>query len=194
LKAATRKQCLITLASLFFLQACDDLTQREEDVTITLDTFDLVGTDGAPLNGVNTRARVSGNPGCTAEQTSLNSLLAQVDNFDDFDDFLETIDLRTLRYRVSNNNTPVATSASMEMTDPATNELVTIASVEIGANENFDDFRAFPFSDIGAATVTHFLDNLDASFLYCVEGTPNSSELQMSIDLELDLVVTVDIL
>jgi len=89
-------------------------------------------------------ATVTGNPACTASQTTLNSLLAQVDNFDDIDEV--------------------------------------------------PDFAPLPFTDGGQAVVQHYLSNRDASFLYCAQASAGAESLDMSVELQLSLTVTVDLL
>ena len=181
----------LLVGSSLVLQGCDDLTQREEDVAITLDTFNLIGTDSGSIGA---RATVTGNPACTSSQINLNSLLAQVDNFDEIDEYLETLDVNAVRYRITQNSTPVEATGSMQMTDPATGNLVAIASVAVPANQTVDDWTALPFIGDGANILNHYLDNRDANFLYCAEGSPNSADLSMTIQLQLDLLVTVDLL
>ena len=172
------------------LIGCDSLTEREENVRIQLDSFNLIGTNNSPF----ARAFVTGNPACTASMTSLNTLLTTVDNYDDIEEYLETLDINQVEYRISNNNTAVDTVGSMQMTDPATDQLTTVASISIPANTNVTDWANLPFTDGGAAIVQHYMDDLNDNFLYCAEGTPNSSDLSMTLELRLDLTVTVDLL
>jgi len=186
------KVAFLGMSAVLTLSACSDLTERETDVTVELDTFNLIGTGEA--NGILARATVSGNPACTASQTSINTLLAQVDNFDDIDEFLDSLDLNAIRYRIPTNNTPVAASGVMQMTDPVTGGLVTVASVALAANETVPEWTNFPFAEGGAAIVNNYLDNRDSMFLYCMEGSPNSADLTMTFELELDMTVTVDLL
>ncbi len=172
------------------LLGCDSLTEREENVRIQLDSFNLIGTNNSPL----ARALVTGNPACTASMTSLNTLLVTVDNYDDIEEYLETLDINQVEYRISNNNTAVDAIGSMQMTDPATDQLTTVASINIPANTNVTDWTNLPFTDGGAAIVQHYMDDLNDSFLYCAEGSPNTSDLSMTLELRLDLTVTVDLL
>lgn len=180
----------IIAIALVTISACDDLTEKSEDVTVTLDSFNLVGNNGNAFS----RATVTGNPACTASMTSLNSLLAQTDNFDDIKDKLESLDINQIQYRITANRTPVEASGLMQMTSPDTGQLTPVASVSIPANGVVSDWTLFPFSENGASVVQHYMDNLDANFLYCAEGRPNSSELSMTIELRLNMTVTVDLL
>jgi len=72
--------------------------------------------------------------------------------------------------------------------------LTTVASIQIPANQVISDWTTLPFTDNGASVVQHYMDNLDSSFLYCAEGQPNQSELSLTMELQLDLTVTVDLL
>lgn len=176
--------------ALTVLAGCDSITERDVDVKVNLDTVNLVGTGTEGLQ----RATVTGNPACTASSTNLSSLLATADNYDDFDEYLEDVDINTVRYRVTQNSTPVDATGVFQMTDPATQQLTTVASIVIPANTSTDGFATFPFVDGGAAIVQHYMDNQNASFTYCAEGSPNSSELNMTIELQLDMNVTIDVL
>ncbi len=179
------------LSLMLVLQSCsDDLTKKDIDVEVTLDTFNLVGSS----NGNTARATVSGNPACSASNTSINALLAQADNYDDIDDALDSLDINSIRYRITRNDTAVAATGSMQMTDASTGNLKTIASVAIPANQLVSDWTKFPFVENGADIIEHYLDNLDQSFMYCAQGSPNSNELDMTLQLQLDLTATVDIL
>ncbi len=183
--------CIGALSLMFILQSCtDDLTKKDVDVEVDMGTFNLMGS----ANGLATLATVSGNPACAASKTSLNELLAQTDNFDDIDDALDSIDLNNVRYRITRNNTSVAATGSMQMTDASTGQLVTIASVNIPASQVVSNWTNFPFVGNGKVVIEHYLDNLDDDFMYCAEGTPNSNELDMTLQLQLDLTATVDIL
>lgn len=175
---------------------CDSLTERDESVTISLDTFNLTGTGPSADSDADRviLATVTGNPACTASQTTLNSLLSQVDNFDDIDQYLDRINLNEIRYRIPVNNTSADATASMTMTDPSTNQLVTVASVTVPANSTVDEFIPFPFTDGGQAVVQHYLNNLDASFLYCAQAGAGGATLDMSVNLQLSLTVTIDLL
>ena len=173
------------------LQSCtDDITKKDVDVEVDLGTFNLMGSDSE----FTVRATFSGNPACAASETSLNALLAQADNFDDIDDALDSVDIDSIRYRITRNNTAVAATGSVQMTDPTTEELVEVASVSIPANALVSDWTEFPFVGNGEEVVEHYMDNLDDSFLYCAQGSPNSNELDMTLQLQMDLTVTVDIL
>jgi len=193
----TRLYALPIALGLAVLTGCDNLTERDENVTITLDTFNLSGVGPDQKIELKDRvilATVTGNPACTASQTTLNSLLAQVDNFDDIDEFLDQINLNAIRYRIATNNTQADASASMTMTDPATNQLVTVAAVDVSANALVPDFAPLPFTDGGQAVVQHYLSNRDASFLYCAQASAGAESLDMSVELQLSLTVTVDLL
>jgi len=185
----------INLYPVLFIAAltagCESLTETEESVTITLDSFNLIGSSNT---SVLTRATITGNPGCSAGNTSLNTLLANVDNFDDIDEFLDSLDINAVRYRINNNSTSSDITASFQMTDPASSELADVASVNIPANTNIDEWTNLPFVDGGAGIAQHYMDNRDSEFLYCAEGTPNSSDISLTMDLQLDLTVTVDLL
>ena len=170
---------------------CDSLTERNENVTVTLDSFNLVGSANSAFQS---RAVITGNPGCTASNVSLNGLLATTENFDEIDEFLESLDIRSVRYRISNNTTSSDITASFQMTDPTSNQLTNIAAVSIAANTNVDDWITLPFLDGGAAIAQHYMDNRASQFLYCAEGSPNSSDISLTMELQLDLNVTVDLL
>ena len=182
---------LVTLfSSALFLLGCENLTKRSESVTIQLDTFNLVGNGGTDM----LRAVVTGNPACTAENTSLNSLLAQVDNYDDIVDYLDSLDINQVQYRITSNNTPADTVGSMQMSDPDTGQLQTIASINIPENSLVEEWTALPFEDGGAAIAQHYMDNLADEFLYCANGSPDESTLSMTLELRLQLTVTIDLL
>lgn len=185
---------LAAACAIMAIQGCEDLTTRDESVTIELDSFNLVGTGTAEGAAFTTRAVVSGNPACTASQVSLNGLLAQVDNYDDIDEYLDTLDINSIRYRITANTTPVDASGVMQMTDNASGQLTTIASIDIPANQTVNEWTLFPFVEGGAAIVRHYMDNRDAQFLYCAQGSPDRADLSMTIDLQMDLTVTVDLL
>lgn len=171
---------------------CDSLTEREENVTINLDSFNLVGSSSGAFQA---RAVVTGNPGCTASNASLNGLLATTDNFDEIDEFLESLDIRSVRYRISNNTTNSDITASFQMTDPSSsNQLANVAAVTIPANTNVDEWATLPFIDAGASVAEFYMDNRDSQFIYCIEGSPNSSNISLTMDLQLDVNVTVDLL
>lgn len=174
------------------IQSCSSsLTEKDEDVTVTLDSFNLVGTSSGFVSG---RAQITGNPACTAANTSLNALLAQVDNYDDFDNKLESLDINEVRYRITRNDTPTVVSGEFQMTDPTGGQLITVASVSIPANGLVTEWTTLPFVGNGESVAQHYMDNLDDSFLYCAEGSPNSSELSLTMELQLDLTVTIDVL
>jgi hypothetical protein len=180
-----------TIVFLSLLTAgCDSLTEREENVTINLDSFNLVGSSSGALQA---RAIVTGNPGCTASNVSLNGLLATTENFDEIDEFLESLDIRSVRYRISNNTTGSDITASFQMTDPATNQLTNVAAVSIPADTNVNEWATLPFLEGGASVAEHYMDNRDSQFLYCVQGSPNSSDISLTMELQLDVNVTVDL-
>lgn len=175
---------------LLLLQACDSITERDEDVTVNLDSFNLVGGQSQGL----ARATVTGNPACTAAPITLNSLLTSAENYDDFDEYLESIDINSVRYRITQNSTAVESNGTFQMTDPATGQLTTVASVSIPANTTSATYAPLPFVDNGRTILQHYMDNLDATFSYCAEGSPDTSELNMTMDLQLNMTVTIDIL
>lgn len=186
----TRLAAIAACATL--LQGCDNLTTRDEKVSINLDSFALQG----PLSqdDITFRALVSGgNPLCSGP-TTLNQLLLTVDNYNDIKDYLDSIDINTVRYKISNNTTPVAAVGEFRMTDPATEEIGNVASVAIPAETDVTDWTPFPFVEGGAAIAQHYMDNLDASFSYCARGTPGRDDLSMTIELQLGLTVKVDLL
>lgn len=179
------------LALMLILQSCsDDLTEKDVGVEVDLGSFNLIGSS----NELAMFAVVPGNPACAAASTSLKALLAQVDNFDEIDDALDSIDLNNIRYRITQNDTFVAATGSMQITDASTGELVTVASVDIPANTLVSNWTNLPFVGNGKAVVQHYLDHLDDNFMYCAEGSPNSNELDMTIQLQLDLTATIDLL
>lgn len=178
------------ILSALLLIGCENLTKRSESVTIELDTFNLVGNGDSGM----LRAVVTGNPACTAENTSLNSLLSQVSNYDDIVDYLETLDINQVQYRVTSNSTPEDTVGSMQMSDPNTGQLETIASINIPANGLVEDWTTLPFEDGGAAIAQHYMDNLGDEFLYCANGSPNAATLSMTLQLRLQLTVNIDLL
>ncbi len=178
------------LSLMLIMQSCsDDLTKKKIGVEVDLGSFDLIGSDSGFA-----RATVSGNPACSASNTTLNELLAQADNYDDFDDRLDSIDIDNIRYRITRNNTAVVAEGSMQMTDASSGDLVSVASVSIPANQTLSEWTKFPFVGNGESVVEHYLDNRNESFMYCAEGSPNSNELDMTLELQLDLTVKVDLL
>ena len=181
---------VVAIATMVMLQGCESLTERTEDVTVTLDTFSLIG------NGTNSTLRVSspGNPSCSTAETSIREQLASADNFDDFDEFLESIEINSVRYRVTQNSTPVEINGSFSLTDPGTGELAIAAAVVIPSTATNAEFIDFPFVENGLSLLQHYVDNLDSRFSYCVQGTPDSSELNLQLELQLDMDVTIDIL
>ena len=175
----------------FALTGCDSLTEIDEDVLVRLNSFQIEGTaEGA----VQTRASLIGNPACTPEPITLNTLLAEADNFDKVDDFLETLDINGVRFRVNNNTTPVPVGVDVLLSDPVSGNLVPVASAELAAGQTVGEWVVMPFTENGQSIIQHYLDNLSAEFLYCGSAQPDSSQVSLGFDLQMDLTVTLDLL
>ncbi len=178
-------------AALLTVSGCSDLDERDENVTVTLDSFNLVGDGGDAF----TRAVFSGNPACTESSTSLDSLLDRADIDSDVREYLNTLSINQIQYRITANSTPAPIVGSMQMTDPATGNLTTVATVNIPENGLVTEWTEFPFTDAegGADIVQHYLSNLNDDFKYCAEGSPNSSDLSLTLELRLNMTVTVEL-
>ncbi len=189
-----KKVCLavfIACVSLGILSSCsstDDLTKRDIDINVVLDAFNLVGT-----GGIQSLAVSGGNPSCSTDSVSINELLAQVDNMSEIEDFLDKMKISQVSYRITRNDTPVDITGALQMTDPNTNSIVDIASTTIPALTTVDAWTPLPFTSGGDEIVQHFLDQRSESFSYCAAGTPDDSQISLTIELRLDMVVTVDL-
>ena len=181
---------VLIVVSLLTVSGCDDLTERDETVTVTLDSFNLEG------NGSNafSRANFSGNPACTESPTSLNDLLDQANIDSDVREYLDTLRINQIQYRITRNSTSEPIIGTMQMTDSATEGLTTVARVDIPGNGIVADWTLFPFIDNGANIAQHYLSNLDAQFTYCAEGSPNYSDLSLTLELRFNMIVTVDLI
>jgi len=175
----------------FAVVGCDELTEIDEDVLVRLNSFQIVGTaEGA----TQTRSSLIGNPACTPEPITLNTLLSEADNYDKVDDFLETLDINGVRFRVNNNTTPVPVGVDVLLSDPVSGNLVPVASAELAAGQTIGEWVVMPFTENGQSIIQHYLDNLSAEFLYCGSVEPDNSQVSLGFDLQMDLTVTLDLL
>ena len=181
----------ICTVSALLVSACDSLTEIDEDVLVKLNSFQIVGT---PEGALQTRASLIGNPACTPVPITLNTLLADSDNYDKIDDFLETLDINTVRFRVNNNTTPSPVAVEILLSDPVTGDLVPVATGELSASQTFGEWTTMPFTDNGEAVIQHYMDNLSDEFLYCGSVDPDNSQVSLGFDLQMDLTVTLDVL
>ncbi len=187
---------LLAMVSLVFVYGCgsssssDDngLLSYTEDVDVTLGSFDLAGGTGQGALA----AAGTGNPVCGA--TSLDLLLDGVSAWVDLNDVFDTIEIEQIRYRITNNTTSVPISGSLQMEDPNNpGSLTTVASVTIPTATNVS-WSELPFTSGGAAIVNHYLNNRSQSFQFCAEGSPDDASLAMTIEVQLNIDVTVSIL
>lgn len=178
-----------------FITGCgnaDNLLTKKQNVEVTLDSFNLSYDPSAGSAPLVAEATTGNNPSCGS--TSLNSLLSANSDWNDIADRVKKIELSEVRYKVTNNTTPVAITGKLTLTDPDTGDLTAIGEGIIDANTNIDVWTPLPFAEKGQNIVNYYLAHRDATFEYCAEGTPNDGSLSLTLEIQLGTEVTVKVL
>jgi len=188
---------LLSLASLLFVYGCgsnndDDPFSRTEEVNVPLGSFDLTGGSGQQ-GSLSVHAALAGNPVCG--RVSMDDLLSDVSTWLDLSSIFDRIEIEQIRYHVITNNSTEDVTARLQMEDPSTSALADVASVSIpmGATPGW---TTLPFAAGGSSILNHYLDkdNLGDSFDFCAAGSPDTSALSLTVEIELDVNVTVSVL
>jgi hypothetical protein len=188
---------LLTFASLMFFYGCgddDSLTSRTEEGTVSLGSFDLLGLAGPGVQQQQLSVVIAAsgnNPSCGT--TSLDALLSEDSSWNDLVSRIERIGIDQVRYRITRNDTSVEITGSLQM-GPDMGSLADVGSVKIPAFATVTDWTALPFVEGGATIVQTYLDNRGSSFTYCAWGEPDVAALSLTIEIQLDINVTVSII
>src|SRR3990170_6659416 len=190
---------IAVLVPSLFIVGCsgtDDLLTTNQDVDVTLDSFQLTYSPPAgasELGNTPTAAATTGdNPSCGS--VNLNDILADNPDWEDIADRIKKVEIDKVRYKVTNNLTAVPITGKLMLSDPVTTELTTVGEVSIAANTDIPDWTELPFVGNGKNTVNHYLSNRDVTFEYCTEGSPNDESISLTIGIQLGLDVVVKIL
>ncbi len=172
----------------------DDLLTTTQDVDVTLDSFQLsyAPPAGSLELGKAAAATTGDNPSCGI--TSLNSLLADNPDWEDIADRIKKVEIDQVRYKIANNTTGVPVTGKLQLTDPVTDVLTTVGEINIDANTNVSEWTLLPFAGNGKNTINHYLSNRNLTFQYCAEGDPNDESLSLTLEIQLGLEATIDIL
>ena len=183
---------VVLVPSLFFAGCGDDLTTTSQDVAFKLDSFQLTYTaPSAPASAekvvaAKAAASTAGNPSCGS--INIAELIADYSEFGR----IKEVKINEVRYTVSDNTTAGTITGKLSLTDPdsVTNELMTVAKVEIDGDVNES---ILPFVENGKDTVNYYLSNRSKQFQYCAEAD-NVESLSLTLEIELDLEVVLKIL
>jgi hypothetical protein len=171
---------LLTFASLMFFYGCgddDSLTSRTEEGTVSLGSFDLLGLAGPGVQQQQLSVVIAAsgnNPSCGT--TSLDALLSEDSSWNDLVSRITSVEI----------------TGSLQM-GPDMGSLADVGSVKIPAFATVTDWTALPFVEGGATIVQTYLDNRGSSFTYCAQGSPDVAQLSLTIEIQLDINVTVSI-
>ena len=185
---------LLSLASLLLVYGCgsdddNDPFSRTEQVDVPIGSFDLSGASGQ--GSLSVHAALAGNPVCG--RVSMDDLLSDVSAWLELNGIFDNVDIEQIRYRITRNDSTAEITGILKMEDPFTHDYAPVGSVSIPEGAT-TDWATLPFVPGGSSILNHYLDNLGDSFNFCAEGSPDTNELSLTIEIELDVNVTVSIL